>query len=274
MRCGCGTSTPAVARCPHAGPQERECYFVVQSRRNPPTVGIAGRDDPIVGCRHTSAALRPHRKSVECGGEPDGHRIASAGDDGTVRLERRQWPFDGQAARGRRPGAYSAVFSPDGRRLATAGADGTVRMWDATPARSLAPPSIPGRGHAPAWRSVPKDAAWLSAVVTKSGCGMSKWAVPSVEPLIHGELVHSVAFSPDGNRIVSGGMETGYNGTVRLWDANTGQLIGSPNRRRGCSCVRSVLPPTGAPRGRGWRRRHSAVGWGSLDKVGQPTASP
>ena len=37
--------------------------------------------------------------------------------------------------------------------------------------------------------------------------------------------VSSVAFSPDGQRIVSGGVD---DGTVRLWDAATGQPIGQP----------------------------------------------
>ncbi|KAE9386243.1 WD40 repeat-like protein [Gymnopus androsaceus JB14] len=44
--------------------------------------------------------------------------------------------------------------------------------------------------------------------------------------LLHGhdDTVFSVAFSPDGTRIVSGSSD----GTVRIWDANTGAQIGDP----------------------------------------------
>jgi WD40 repeat protein len=48
---------------------------------------------------------------------------------------------------------------------------------------------------------------------------------PSTELSIHiGSNVSSVAFSPDGRRIVSGSLD----GTVRIWDADTGQLFGEP----------------------------------------------
>jgi WD40 repeat protein len=40
----------------------------------------------------------------------------------------------------------------------------------------------------------------------------------------HTDSVNSVAFSPDGNRIVSGSDD----GTIRVWNATTGQMEGSP----------------------------------------------
>ena len=61
---------------------------------------------------------------------PDGTWLASAGDDGTVRI----WdPATGQqrAVLTGHTGAVTAVaIAPDGTWLASAGDDGTVRIWD------------------------------------------------------------------------------------------------------------------------------------------------
>ncbi|KAG9092785.1 hypothetical protein FRC07_011588, partial [Ceratobasidium sp. 392] len=45
------------------------------------------------------------------------------------------------------------------------------------------------------------------------------------QPLVgHTAVVYSVAYSPDGTRIVSGSFDR----TIRIWDAQTGQMIGRP----------------------------------------------
>jgi WD40 repeat protein len=63
---------------------------------------------------------------------PDGHRLASAGWDHTVRL----WNADtgqpiGAPLTGHTDAVYSVAFSPDGHRLASGSADTTLRLWPA-----------------------------------------------------------------------------------------------------------------------------------------------
>ena len=98
------------------------------------------RHDPAVGCRRSRAppARRPapdrrHRRPVS-GVQPDGHTLASASTDGTVR------PWDvadpahpsqlGQPLTGSTLAVDSVAFSPDGRTLASASDDGTTRLWN------------------------------------------------------------------------------------------------------------------------------------------------
>ncbi|MEA5464867.1 AAA-like domain-containing protein, partial [Leptothoe sp. PORK10 BA2] len=57
----------------------------------------------------------------------------------------------------------------------------------------------------------------------------------------HGAAVLSVAFSPDGQRIVSGS----FDNTLRLWDANTGAPIGEPLAGHGDAVWSVAFSPDG-----------------------------
>jgi WD40 repeat protein len=69
---------------------------------------------------------------------PDGRRLASAGNDGTVRLWDPDTGAELTALTGHDRIVSAVAFSPDGRRLASASWDKTVRLWDPDTGAELA----------------------------------------------------------------------------------------------------------------------------------------
>ncbi|CAG7845863.1 Uncharacterized WD repeat-containing protein alr2800, partial [Serendipita indica DSM 11827] len=131
---------------------------------------------------------------------PDGQRIVSGSDDRTVRL----WDVEtgaqiGSPLEGHTGSVNSVAFSPDGQRIVSGSSDRTVRLWDVETGAQIGSPLEGHTGWKRAHRLDPRLKDIQAAVM-------------------------SVAFSPDGQRIVSGSSDR----TVRLWDVETGAQIGSP----------------------------------------------
>jgi WD40 repeat protein len=64
---------------------------------------------------------------------PDGGRIASASDDGTVKVWDARTGQETLTLRGHAGAVTGVPFSPNGSRLASASYDQTVKIWESAP---------------------------------------------------------------------------------------------------------------------------------------------
>ena len=158
---------------------------------------------------------------------PDGARLAAAAQDRAVRV----WdPRTGKllfTLNGHADAVSGVVFSRAGSRLLSVAQD--LKLWDAVTGRELLTLRLPGKGPGAA---VSPDGAIVAATFTDNSVRLFDGATgKELRELIgHTRPPSSVAFSPDGRRIVTAG---GADETVKLWDAKSGQEILTMGRHPG-----------------------------------------
>jgi hypothetical protein len=167
--------------------------------------------------------------SVAC--SSDGRRIVSGSADGALKWWDAETGQELFTRAGHAGGVNSVAWSPDGRRVASAGVDKAVKVWDAQTGQEL----FSLKKHT----SIVRCLAFSpdgKRLVSGDGLTFGKSEVMAPGQIVvwdaetgqeirtlegHRGSVISVAFSPDGRRIVSGSQDT----SLKVWDAGTGQEI-------------------------------------------------
>ncbi|OKH37434.1 hypothetical protein FACHB389_09900 [Nostoc calcicola FACHB-389] len=130
---------------------------------------------------------------------PDGETLATGHFDAAIRL----WhPISGKEIRTLRGHGWdvnSVTFSPDGRFLVSGGIDGAIMIWNWRNGERI--------------RTLNRPSDFFGSMVS--------WFDRSVGS------IRSVAISPDGQTIASGGSSAGDNGVsnppIKLWNTSTGR---------------------------------------------------
>lgn len=149
----------------------------------------------------------------------DGRMLATGDESGRVNI----WDVQTQQIvvqlDGDPTAVYTLTFSPDGKILAGAGYEGEIELWKVAGWEHLG--TLTAGATAFTIRFSPDS----NTLANTGYASVDLWKVDSGEKIAtltgHAEWVNTVAFSPDGRSLISGGDDE----TLRIWDVTSYRAI-------------------------------------------------
>ena len=140
---------------------------------------------------------------------PDGKIIASGGADKTIRIWNLNALGQPQVLTGHLAAVQAVVISPDGKTLISGGADSTIKIWSLATGKVLQ--TLTAHQASILSLAVSSDGKILASA---GNDGVKVWNLATGKILENLSGCNAVAFSSNGNTLVSGGK----NGTVIIWN--------------------------------------------------------
>jgi WD40 repeat protein len=149
---------------------------------------------------------------------PDGSRLASAGQDGAVKVWNVADADEVRHYRGHTGGVTALAFSRDGKKLVSSSEDGTVKVWDCPAAREPFPIHFGG------WlRNLQISPSGRHATIAWGGAVVIDMNSTRIERRLQppGGVTH-MHYSRDGKLLATSSF---YSEKVHIWDPETGRLV-------------------------------------------------